>query len=162
MFATAPNFLSGTIEQSLSRQYTQEMRVNPYARQLFESFSRLGWLAHFFSQTPALEDLSRKISGRKVTSQHAKGIQTVSIDAIRGSEGRCNEFDARFHPLKEHTRFRWERVASARQDGIALPAVDLIQIGASYFVRDGHHRISVASAMGEKVIEANVTVLELE
>ena len=162
MFAATPTFLNGTIEQSISRQYTQEMRVSYYARQLFESFSRLGWLAHLISKTPALEDLSRMISGRKVASQHARGIQAVRIDAIRGSEGRCNEFDARFHPLKEYTRFRWERVASARQDGVGLPAVDLIQIGASYFVRDGHHRISVASAMGEKVIEANVTVWELE
>jgi hypothetical protein len=162
MFAASPSFLNGPIEESLSRQYTREMRVSPYARQLFASFSRLGWLSRIFGGTHALEDLSRMTAGRKVVSQHAKGNQTVSIDAIRGSEGRCNDFDARFHPIKEHTRYRWERVASARQEGTGLPAVDLIQIGANYYVRDGHHRISVASALGEKVIDANVTVMELE
>jgi hypothetical protein len=34
----------------------------------------------------------------------------------------------------------------------------LIQIGDTYFVRDGHHRISVAQALGQKEIEAEIIV----
>ncbi len=41
---------------------------------------------------------------------------------------------------------------------MALPPVDLIQLGDTYFVRDGHHRISVARALGYAYIDANVTV----
>ena len=41
----------------------------------------------------------------------------------------------------------------------ALPLVDLIQIGETYFVHDGHHRISVAQALGQESIEAEVTVM---
>ena len=35
-----------------------------------------------------------------------------------------------------------------------------IQVGGIYFVRDGHHRISVALARGQEVIDAEVIVIE--
>jgi hypothetical protein len=39
-----------------------------------------------------------------------------------------------------------------------LPPVRLIQVGDVYFVRDGHHRISVAKALGQTEIDAVVSV----
>ena len=87
--------------------------------------------------------------------------QTVSIHSIRGSEGRCGDFDAEFRPLQSYTRQRWVGIAAARYMGRAMPAVELIQMGDLYFVRDGHHRISVAKAMGQESIEAEVTVWEV-
>jgi hypothetical protein len=53
---------------------------------------------------------------------------------------------------------RWTGVAIMRLKGRALPAVDLVQVGKVFFVIDGHHRISVAKALGEEFIEANVLV----
>ena len=41
--------------------------------------------------------------------------------------------------------------------GSSLPPVDLAKIGELYFVRDGHHRVSVARALGRKDIDAYVT-----
>ena len=41
--------------------------------------------------------------------------------------------------------------------GEALPPVDLMKIGEIYFVRDGHHRVSVARALGARDIDAYVT-----
>jgi hypothetical protein len=43
-----------------------------------------------------------------------------------------------------------------------LPPVALIQVGDYYFVRDGHHRISVARALGQQVIEATVEVWQVD
>ncbi len=85
-----------------------------------------------------------------------KGIHNVPIRHIRGSVGRSDEFTTDFRPLKAHTRQRWIRVARAWQSGKGLPPVDLVQVGDTYFVMDGHHRISVAQAMGQDVIEASV------
>src|SRR6266540_5030436 len=76
----------------------------------------------------------------------------------RCREGRCDDFDVGFHPLKEHTEERWVSVARAQLRGLGLPPVELIQLGAVYFVRDGHHRISVAAALGQQEIDAVVTV----
>jgi hypothetical protein len=41
--------------------------------------------------------------------------------------------------------------------GEAMPPVDLVRIGQIYFVRDGHHRVSVARALGHGDIDALVT-----
>jgi hypothetical protein len=90
------------------------------------------------------------------------GIRTVPISKIRGSEGRSEDFDREFHPLRLHNQGRWLSVATARQRGVVLPPVELIQIGDIYFVRDGHHRISVAKAFGQEEIEAEVTVWETD
>jgi hypothetical protein len=38
-----------------------------------------------------------------------------------------------------------------------MPPVDLVRVGQLYFVRDGHHRVSVARALGHTDIEALVT-----
>jgi uncharacterized ParB-like nuclease family protein len=80
----------------------------------------------------------------------------VPIHQIKGSLGRSNDFDANFNPLHERTRSRWISVASAVRQRIPLPPVELLQVGDSFFVRDGHHRISVARAFGQEDIEARV------
>jgi hypothetical protein len=87
-------------------------------------------------------------------------ICTVPVRQIRGSEGRIVDFDAEFRPLHKRTQGRWLGMATAYLNGITLPPVELIQVGDSFFVRDGHHRVSVARAMGQEYIEAEVTILE--
>jgi hypothetical protein len=88
-------------------------------------------------------------------------IQTVPISQIRGSEGRSRDFDRNFNPLQSHTKDRWLSIAGALQRGRVLPPVELIQVRDVYFVRDGHHRISVARALGQLDIEAKVTVCQV-
>ena len=90
------------------------------------------------------------------------GIQVVAIDSIIGSEGKTGDFDMGFHPIKEASRERWVNMAVAYLKCMTLPPVQLVQIGDVYFVRDGHHRISVARALGQKDIDAEVTVWEVE
>ena len=89
------------------------------------------------------------------------GTQMVPISQIRGSEGRSYDFDRDFNPLQDHNKGRWLSVAAARQRGKALPPVELVQVGDVYFVRDGHHRISVARALGQGDIKAKVIVWQV-
>jgi hypothetical protein len=91
-------------------------------------------------------------------SQLEAETRLVPIAQIVGSEGRCGDFDRDFNPLHDHNRGRWLRIAAARRRGTPLPPVDLIQVGDLYFVQDGHHRISVARALGQTDIEARVTI----
>lgn len=84
------------------------------------------------------------------------GVVSVPLARIVGSEGRANDFDGAFRPLTDHTRDRWIGIAAARRAGAEMPPVELIQVGDGYFVRDGHHRISVARAAGQREIEAQV------
>jgi hypothetical protein len=92
------------------------------------------------------------------TARAHAGIQLVPIAKICGSEGRSKDFDADFRPLREASKERWVDIAIARSRDVPLPAVELVQIGDCYFVRDGHHRISVAKMAGQLEIEAEVTV----
>jgi hypothetical protein len=105
----------------------------------------------------------RQVEANCVVRTHRGAIdQTVPIAQICGSEGRASDFDRDFNPLNGHTRERWLGIAGAREKGKGLPAVDLVQVGELYFVRDGHHRISVARALGQTDIEARVEVWQVE
>ena len=87
-------------------------------------------------------------------------LRAVPIAQIVGSENRSADFDTSFAPLSEHTQARWIGVALAWELGAELPAVDLLQVADEYYVRDGHHRISVARAYGLREIDARVLVLQ--
>jgi len=97
----------------------------------------------------------------RIRPSHQAGAHTVPIHQIRGSENRCHDFDSAFLPLRSHNRQRWPNIAAARQLGVMLPAVELIQVGDVYFVRDGHHRISVAQALGQEYIDAVVMIWQV-
>jgi hypothetical protein len=100
-----------------------------------------------------------KLAGNSFgNGRQAPGVRTIDLNRIRGSEGRSEDFDSAFRPRQLHTRDRWLSVAAARILNIPLPPVDLIEVGDSYYVRDGNHRISVARALGQASIEATVTV----
>jgi hypothetical protein len=84
------------------------------------------------------------------------GIQVVPIHSIIGTEGKVSDFDMGFHPIQEAARERWVSLAMAYMGCLPLPPVELIRIGDAYFVRDGHHRISVCRAFGQTSIDAEV------
>ena len=108
-----------------------------------------------------LMELEKLVQGSTILSQRHLGTKTVCIHCIQGTESRNADFDCNFNPLKSNNRDRWINIAAARLQDVGLPAIDLIQVGDTYFVRDGHHRISVAQALGADYIDANVTVLEI-
>jgi hypothetical protein len=91
------------------------------------------------------------------TGQHDLGLQIVPLDAIVGSVDRTVDFDRGLRPTSARLRSRWERIAAAQRRGEALPPVSLYKIGDLYFVRDGHHRVSVAKSLGREDIDAYVT-----
>ena len=107
----------------------------------------------------SLEEISQACT---VQVRSSAGTRTVAIDQICGSENRAADFDCDFNPLQDHTHERWLGIASALQRGRTLPPVALIQVDDRYFVRDGHHRISVARALGQKAIEATVEVWQVD
>ena len=96
----------------------------------------------------------------QVRGQHYVGIQTIPLDKIAGSVGRYHEFNRAFLPTQEFIRERWKRVYEAVHSPEGFPPIDVYKIGDVYFVRDGHHRVSVLKELGATTIEATVTELE--
>jgi hypothetical protein len=101
------------------------------------------------------------VPSNMIRARRYGGIKPVNIDAILGTLGRTRDFDLRFHPLDDRIRDRWVSIATARCRNIPLTPVELIQVKDFYFVKDGHHRISVSRALGESVIDAEVTIWEV-
>ena len=85
-----------------------------------------------------------------------RGKRIVEVSKIVGSVGRRREFDGRFMPTKA-SAYKWKRVDRAFRRAVDLPPVSLYQMGDSYFVLDGNHRVSVARYHGVPGVEADVT-----
>jgi hypothetical protein len=92
-------------------------------------------------------------------TQAYQGMSTVEVEKIKGSVGRCRDFDDSFLPLKVSMCHRWGRIDRAYHRGDELPAVSLYKIGEAYFVRDGNHRVSVAKYHKVATIDAEVVEL---
>lgn len=97
----------------------------------------------------------RKTSG--ASGGVRRGRRTVPSGQVAGSVGRCSEFDRAFLPTRASVGTKWKRIDRAFHRGEELPPVSLYKIGDSYFVLDGHHRVSVARYHGVEWIDAEVT-----
>jgi hypothetical protein len=85
------------------------------------------------------------------------GLQTITLDTVVGSVDSLRDFDRRFRPTSARVRERWERMALAQRRGVSMPPIDVYRVGSLHFVRDGHHRVSIAIATGQTMIDAYVT-----
>jgi hypothetical protein len=88
--------------------------------------------------------------------QTYRGLKDIAIADIRGSVGRPNDFDASFLPVRPRMRQRWAQLDAAMRRGEAVPPIEVYHLGDVYFVKDGHHRVSVARHLGWKTIPARV------
>ena len=140
-------------ENLYTRQYN--LALNQFRSALFKGkISRLKRrVLHRPDHLYDLDTLKRALS---VRGSFYSGIQVVGISSILGSEGRSADFDMDFLPTSEAVRERWVNMAIMHLSRIPLPPVQLIRIGEAYFVRDGHHRISVSRIFGQIAMDAEV------
>ena len=89
-------------------------------------------------------------------TEHDLGLQSIPLDSIVGTVDRTKEFDRAFRPTSPRLRARWQRIAEAQRRGESFPPISVYRIGELHFVRDGHHRVSVARALGRTDIDAYV------
>lgn len=92
----------------------------------------------------------------RLEGQSYGGVKEIPIADIRGSVGRPGDFDASFLPVRPRMRERWARLDAAMRRGEAVPPIEVYHLGEVYFVKDGHHRVSVARQLGWKTIQARV------
>ncbi|NLZ77421.1 MAG: transcriptional regulator [Spirochaetales bacterium] len=98
----------------------------------------------------------------KPKNETYRGMQTIPVKDIIGSEGRYQDFSLAFYPKKELLRARWRSIDLATKKDVILPPISVFKLGAWYFVRDGNHRVSVAKTQGVEFIDAEVVELDSE
>ncbi len=105
------------------------------------------------------EDVRRRLRARRTSSEH---LEDIPLDALVGSVGRYKDFTRSFLPKQASSRDRWARVEVAMTSLRGVPPIEVYKLGDVYFVRDGHHRVSVARQMGSDAIQAYVTEVKVK
>lgn len=118
-----------------------------------------GIVARFTGKSTELlsyEEVSQKL---KAVGSADRGLKEIPIEKIIGSVGRYTDFTRSFLPRLDSDESRWAHVMSAMTNVRAqgLPPIEVYQVGDVYFVKDGHHRVSIAKQLGVSSIEAYVT-----
>jgi hypothetical protein len=144
--------------QQLNNLQSQQTAIITKAIARYHKLRQQANLAAFWARLTHRATELCTLPARRAGEQHYAGNQVVPISQIKGSEGRTADFDQAFRPLRETTLERWVSIFKARTQGQDLPPVELVRMGDTFYVRDGHHRISVARALGQRYIDATVTV----
>lgn len=88
-----------------------------------------------------------------------RALDDVPLARVVGSEGRAHDYTGAFLPRVAGDEERWARVRLAIEEGDGVPPLELYELDDLYYVRDGHHRVSVLRRLGVKRFEAYVTPL---
>ena len=126
---------------------------------------------HEARRRAALEQILARLTGRPDTllsydevrsivgerNRIDRGLKEIPLDAIVGSVGRYGDFTRTFLPKSDQMQDRWARVKTVATSMEGWPPIEVYQLGESYFVIDGNHRVSVARQMGLESIPAYVT-----
>ena len=118
------------------------------------------WLFRRPQDSLCLARLEEALGARPPAARRTVGMRTIPLCSIVGTAepAKARVFDRSFRPPST-SRTRWERLWIAARRGASLPPISVYQLGDQHFVGDGHHRVSVAHALGMAAIDAEVTEL---
>ena len=102
-----------------------------------------------------LDEVERRL---KPFGRRYMGVRTIPLDALVGTDSRASSFTRDFRPLHAFSRDRMRSLQEAFAEG-AFPPIVAVQLGETYFVIDGHHRVALARREGAETIDADVTEL---
>ena len=96
------------------------------------------------------EEAPEKSPNRRFT-----GTVNIPVEQIVGTISRHSDFDNKFRPLNRHLRDRWvDAYLTLERQG--WEPILVHKVGENYYVEDGHHRVSIAQALGLTSIQAKV------
>ena len=137
-----PSFID--IRSHLSHQFftlrTDARREALWARLMGKNTD----LASFPEETP-----------EKSPNRRFSGTVDIPVEQIVGTINRQSDFDHKFRPLNKHLHDRWVDVYLTL-DREGWPPILVHKVGENYYVEDGHHRVSIAQALGFAFIQAKV------
>ena len=142
--------------------YSRRRELSQLASELFERAWFRGFVKRLWARVtgksraiPLLRDVRARY--QSVTAQPPIRA-SIRVSRIVGSEGTLN-FDCEFLPIDRYQRNRWISVAEMMlDDATSVPPIQAVQVEETYYVIDGHHRVSVARIMDHLYLDADVTV----
>lgn len=107
----------------------------------------------------ALPGVDAVMDAAGVEGQAFAGVHEIPLAKIVGSAAgtaKGVDFDRAFLPVNRRLRDRWTRIYTAMVEGGELPPIDVYKLDDTYYVIDGHHRVSVARSLGRDSVNARV------
>lgn len=139
-------------------QSTSLTSTRNYAIQEFNSVRLRALLNSWLAKILVKQNGLRSLVGSNASGLHAKRptrIQRIRVDRIVGTIRYTEDFDQDFRPLKQESRESWVQ-AFLQLDQDQWQPIVVHKVGASYYVANGHHQVSVARYVGMKFIDAEV------
>ena len=141
----------GTDTKLRAKQDAERMRNRAFWNQVFTSVRGIP------NELLAFDEVKKLYP----SSESYGGVKAIEIDQIVGSVDRYRDFDHYFLPRFKMPLNRWVNIRRARLDGVELPAIQVYKVGDIFFVKDGHHRVSVAKDEGQRYIDAEIIELNV-
>lgn len=136
------------LDFAVARRHFQTLRRRAAVRGLLDRLKRSpSTLCVFKSAQPILQGTRQR--------------QDVCLDDIRGSVGRAQDYTANFLPRRSFDEERWARIRVAVDSDTGVPPLELLEHDGVYYVKDGHHRVSVFKFLNVRCVEAYVTKLQV-
>jgi len=88
-----------------------------------------------------------------------RGVAQIPLDKIKGSVGRYTDFDQQFRLAGPGNDERLTSLIQAMQEGRPIPPISLYQIKDTYYIVDGHHRVTAARELKRDSIQAKILEL---
>ncbi len=88
------------------------------------------------------------------------GVRDISLAQITGADSHSPDFDPSFLPRSRHLQRRWVQLFERMERREEISPIEVYLVGDAYFVRKGHHRVSVARHLGWAKIKARVVELK--
>ncbi|GAC1324224.1 MAG: hypothetical protein NVSMB22_12800 [Chloroflexota bacterium] len=93
-----------------------------------------------------------------IVSRIPIGVRPIRVKRIVGSAGKADKLGPDFLPLGSGpAQSHYQTILRLMREGTVFPEITVYQIGARYFVIDGHTRVAAAKALKIEFIDANVT-----
>jgi hypothetical protein len=120
----------------------------------------LRWLLRRPRESSRLASLDDALGAAPPANRRPAGLREIPLDSIVGTAeaAKARAFDREFRPPPTSQR-RWERLWVAGRRGAPIPPISVFRLGDEHYVGDGHHRVSVAHALGMAAIDAEIIEL---
>ena len=112
---------------------------------------------------PYLKSLRESVGESSLAEARYLGVQFVVTEDIVGSLGRAREFSRSFLPVGSRAmqRERWRQSYTRLLCGKVCPPIQLCRAGGSYYLVNGHHRVSAARYLNAETMQAHVSSMDV-
>jgi hypothetical protein len=137
-----PSYWSEPAEQAFAKAHGKALRENLFDRIRGRPLTLLS-----FDDHPGRPHMIPSTSERAAT---------VELRDIVGSVGKSPYFTRSFKPRSPALKRRWKSVYALVNGLRGYEPIELYEVDNTFYVVDGHNRVSVARQLGHDTIQANV------